>query len=839
MAEELTGDEIGEIPRTSIPSPYAYSPTHAVFQTMNGKQVIIVETKHKQYDVFEIPKGILVMPVEKNPSARKMHAEELKGAGEYLHMAQKIRTRGYPSIARGFEGMAKDEARHAGYIDVAKGVGAIRNPDPKRLFEGHIDYVCDEIRRGTPENEIINFLMKDEQVSRKYATRVVVQAKKMESIRTIRNPRDPTRFSYLHDDAHAIGLCVATYSPGDGVTRYRFFPSPDGKCVNYFEGTRSAPYGVYTALGLKAAHQHIKNIKAIKVTKNPKKKPWSKPSGVPKPEFKLGDKVNIMGTGWNGTISFIGEYDNYVGSYRYKVLETNGTRKWWHGSALQLIGKTQKNPEMSKLNLAENALRDLALFYGGRIPASQIKFVLNDKRWGGIYGKANLQKAWQGLVKDKFVVQKGNTWEWPIMIEMEIEPEQRRRIKSAPHQNPMTPYPKTNMVRIHGWKIYMMDDRVTVENTKSGFIDYPSYRAGGHLSWNYPERVPRYVKGAVVDYFQRLNKEEIYYEPNGILSWVKSKIIKSKEQPVVAAPVAAPKKNPVSHPYGGPRYQVLTRPPGSKEWLLEVEYGAKIYADQVAKAIRKGKYAYIVGPREAKVVEKNPGTAEQNPTVYHIQKERQILEDLKGGDMTLLDLARSLVIPADELLAFSRVVGKMAAARKIYEKSIGKGLPTYYSLHPGTLPGAVIAKKNPRKKSDYLRDLERPTVLGHELDKRTLAPVKRYVDTKTKKDYGADPLGDNKYRMVPSGDIVDFDERTRRLQTSKHWTGYKKNPALPGQCPLDDTEITYDNDDGHIVHPTRKVDGTDIYTGECKRGCKIEFRYGRWGGELRIDGKPV
>lgn len=31
-------------------------------------------------------------------------------------------------------------------------------------------------------------------------------------------------------------------------------------------------------------------------------------------------------------------------------------------------------------------------------------------------------------------------------------------------------------------------------------------------------------------------------------------------------------------------------------------------------------------------------------------------------------------------------------------------------------------------------------------------------------DYGADPLGDGTYRMVPSGDIVDFDERCRRLK---------------------------------------------------------------------------
>jgi hypothetical protein len=31
------------------------------------------------------------------------------------------------------------------------------------------------------------------------------------------------------------------------------------------------------------------------------------------------------------------------------------------------------------------------------------------------------------------------------------------------------------------------------------------------------------------------------------------------------------------------------------------------------------------------------------------------------------------------------------------------------------------------------------------------------------KDYGADPLGDGTFRMVPSGDIVDLVERNRRL----------------------------------------------------------------------------
>ena len=31
-------------------------------------------------------------------------------------------------------------------------------------------------------------------------------------------------------------------------------------------------------------------------------------------------------------------------------------------------------------------------------------------------------------------------------------------------------------------------------------------------------------------------------------------------------------------------------------------------------------------------------------------------------------------------------------------------------------------------------------------------------------DYGADPIGDGTFRMVPSGDIVDYAERCRRLK---------------------------------------------------------------------------
>ncbi len=38
------------------------------------------------------------------------------------------------------------------------------------------------------------------------------------------------------------------------------------------------------------------------------------------------------------------------------------------------------------------------------------------------------------------------------------------------------------------------------------------------------------------------------------------------------------------------------------------------------------------------------------------------------------------------------------------------------------------------------------------------------VDTRRPGDYGADPLPDGTFRMVPSGDIVDLTERNRRLK---------------------------------------------------------------------------
>ncbi len=50
---------------------------------------------------------------------------------------------------------------------------------------------------------------------------------------------------------------------------------------------------------------------------------------------------------------------------------------------------------------------------------------------------------------------------------------------------------------------------------------------------------------------------------------------------------------------------------------------------------------------------------------------------------------------------------------------------------------------------------------GHELDDSG-RPIRQPIVLRDG-DYGADPLPDGMFRMVPSGDIVDYAERSRRL----------------------------------------------------------------------------
>ncbi len=64
-----------------------------------------------------------------------------------------------------------------------------------------------------------------------------------------------------------------------------------------------------------------------------------------------------------------------------------------------------------------------------------------------------------------------------------------------------------------------------------------------------------------------------------------------------------------------------------------------------------------------------------------------------------------------------------------------------------------------------MKDHRPVKVFGYDLDPVNLTPIHRPLPPLTPgQDYGADPIGDGTFRMVPSGDIVDLAERNRRLK---------------------------------------------------------------------------
>jgi hypothetical protein len=74
------------------------------------------------------------------------------------------------------------------------------------------------------------------------------------------------------------------------------------------------------------------------------------------------------------------------------------------------------------------------------------------------------------------------------------------------------------------------------------------------------------------------------------------------------------------------------------------------------------------------------------------------------------------------------------------------------------------SKRGFMTKAKISSDDKKPlTAFGYQLDESG-APIRPTIPpSKPGQDYGCDPLGGGRFRMVPSGDIVDYDERNRRL----------------------------------------------------------------------------
>ena len=74
-----------------------------------------------------------------------------------------------------------------------------------------------------------------------------------------------------------------------------------------------------------------------------------------------------------------------------------------------------------------------------------------------------------------------------------------------------------------------------------------------------------------------------------------------------------------------------------------------------------------------------------------------------------------------------------------------------------------------RRKSSRRRGSRPTNVLGYDVDE-SMAPVRTRIDVARQGDYGADPVGDGTFRMVPSGDIVSYEERIRRLPLRRNFS---------------------------------------------------------------------
>jgi len=89
------------------------------------------------------------------------------------------------------------------------------------------------------------------------------------------------------------------------------------------------------------------------------------------------------------------------------------------------------------------------------------------------------------------------------------------------------------------------------------------------------------------------------------------------------------------------------------------------------------------------------------------------------------------------------------------------GYPLEGANQPGSLGEAKLSKAQKAHRATAAGQKEMwATAQGLPSD----TYVRRTLATKDKRDHGHDPLGNGKFRMVPSGDVVDTDEMRRRLK---------------------------------------------------------------------------
>lgn len=124
---------------------------------------------------------------------------------------------------------------------------------------------------------------------------------------------------------------------------------------------------------------------------------------VPGPMFRVGDRVERDDGSERGEIAIVGNYDETIGGYRYKVQQDDGARIYWNESSTRPVGHS-RNGRATTVDPV--AARELDLYIANTYelvgaPNSVGKSIdanLRRKLANGTYDSALSPKAWQHLV---------------------------------------------------------------------------------------------------------------------------------------------------------------------------------------------------------------------------------------------------------------------------------------------------------------------------------------------------------------------------------------------------------------------------------------------------------
>lgn len=122
------------------------------------------------------------------------------------------------------------------------------------------------------------------------------------------------------------------------------------------------------------------------------------------PQFKAGDRVVRDDGSARGEVAIVGNYDEVIGGYRYKVQQDDGARIYWNESSTRAEGGHEPNGRATTVDPV--AARELDLYIANTFElvgkagsiGKNIDANLKRKLASGTYDSALAPKAWQYLV---------------------------------------------------------------------------------------------------------------------------------------------------------------------------------------------------------------------------------------------------------------------------------------------------------------------------------------------------------------------------------------------------------------------------------------------------------